>query len=176
MISKIIGRSLTVFKDWEIGTYHIAARAAGGLIIVLMFLTTADVTGRYIFNSPIQGAFDASEVIMVGIVFLGIAYVQLVRGHVKVDIVVSRLHGNGQLLLEIFGFSLGLLVMALIAWQTSLYSWKAFITHDHTMGIVRIPLWPGKSIVALGSGLLCLRLISDIAHNLKRLFHGVSQD
>ena len=38
-----------------------AAGAAGVVLILLMLLTTADVVGRYFFNSPINGVFDLSH-------------------------------------------------------------------------------------------------------------------
>ena len=147
------------------------SRIAAVVILLLMFLTTADVTGRYVFNSPIQGAFDGSEVLMVGVVFLGIAYVQSMKGHVKVEVLTSWMPQKGQLALDTFGYIVGFFVIALILWQSSLYTWKAFVTHDHTMGIVELPLWPGKSLIPIGAGLLCIRLLSDVVSNLSRLFH-----
>ena len=147
------------------------SRIAAGIIMVLMFLTTADVFGRYIFNSPIEGAFEASEVLMVGVVFLGIAYVQSMKGHVKVDVLTSWLPQKGQLALDTFGYIAGFGILVLIVWHSGALAWKAFTTNDQTYGLVQIPLWPGKSLIPIGAGLLCIRLLSDVVSNLSRLFH-----
>ncbi|MFC2001992.1 TRAP transporter small permease subunit [Chloroflexota bacterium] len=145
------------------------SRVAAGIIMVLMFLTTANVFGRYLFKSPIEGAFEASEVLMVGIIFLGIAYVQRLKGHVNVEVFTSWLPQRAQLGLEIFGYLVGFFIMAVIAWHSGAMAWKAFVTHDHTHGLIRIPLWPGKSLIPIGASLLCLRLIANIASNYARI-------
>jgi len=151
------------------------SRIAAGIIMVLMFLTTADVIGRYVFNSPIQGAYDASEVMMVGVVFLGIAYVQSMKGHVKVEVITSWLPQRAQLGLDAFGYLVGFCLMALITWYSAGYAWKAWVTQDHTLGIVEIPFWPGKSLIPFGSGLLCLRLLSDVVTNFARVFQSAAK-
>ena len=60
-------------------------------VFIMMFLTAADVLGRYIFSRPIYGAQDVTELMLVVIVFFGIPYLQFVKGHIKVELLFSRL-------------------------------------------------------------------------------------
>lgn len=145
---------------------------AAGLIMVTMLLTSADVIGRYVFNSPIIGAYGISEVIMVGIVFLGIAYVQSVKGHVQVEVVTSWLSPRAQVTIDTFAYTLALVILALMTWRSGALAWDAFIKGDTSMSLLAFPLWPGKSLVPIGTGLFCLRLISDIVSNINRLRRG----
>lgn len=145
---------------------------ACGIIMVMMFLTTADVAGRYLLNSPIAGAYEVTEAMLAGAVFLGIAFVQSQKAHVRVELVTSFLPGKAQLILNTFGFSVGFFIMAVITWQSGLLAWKAWVVMDHTRGVVEIPLWPGKSSVFFGAGLLCLRFIGDIISNFAHLLTG----
>ncbi|MFC2000926.1 TRAP transporter small permease subunit [Chloroflexota bacterium] len=165
----MLQRTFKAIADGYIAVETGCSRIATVIIMVLMFLTTADVFGRYVLNSPIVGVYEASEVFMVGIVFLGIAYIQRMKGHVSVEIISSWLPQRAQLGLEIFGYLLGFLFMAVIAWQSGALAWKAFVTHDHTHGLIKIPLWPGKSFVPIGASLLCIRLIASIASNYARI-------
>lgn len=166
----MLKRTFKAIANGYLAVETACSRIAAGIIMVLMFLTTADVFGRYVLNSPIEGAFEGSEVLMVGIIFLGIAYVQHMKGHVNVEVATSWLPQRAQLGLETFGYLVGFLIMAVIAWQSGALAWKAFVTHDHTHGLVRIPLWPGKSLIPIGTGLLCLRLIANIANNSIRIW------
>jgi TRAP-type mannitol/chloroaromatic compound transport system permease small subunit len=51
------------------------------IIMFLMFFATAEILGRYLFNSPIPGHVEIVELIMAGVVFFGIAYTGRVVCH-----------------------------------------------------------------------------------------------
>ena len=55
------------------------------LLVVMMLVTTIDVIGRYIFNSPFGGANEIAEFLQALVVYLGIAYTATQKGHVAVD-------------------------------------------------------------------------------------------
>jgi TRAP-type C4-dicarboxylate transport system permease small subunit len=67
---------------------------SAGIISFMMFLTTVDVVLRYIFNSPLPGVYTLCEMLMVGAVYPAVAYVQQIKGHVRVDVLIDRLKGN----------------------------------------------------------------------------------
>ena len=46
--------------------------AAAVLLFGLMGLTTADVIGRYVINSPLRGAFEITELLLLTLVFAGL--------------------------------------------------------------------------------------------------------
>ena len=66
---------------------------SAAIVGFMMCLTTVDVILRYVFNSPIPGVYTLCEMLMVGIVYLAIAYVQQKKGHVRVDVFIDRLEG-----------------------------------------------------------------------------------
>ena len=140
----------------------IACGIAAGIILVMVFPASLDVILRYLFHAPIPQVYDFSEFMIVGAVYLAVAYVQAIKGHEKIEAATSWLPEKGKAALDIFGYLIGVVLFAVITWQSSRLAWEAWITHDHTMGIIHIPTWPAKSMVPIGSGLLCLRLISDV--------------
>ena len=50
------------------------------IIMFLMFFASAEIIGRYIFNSPIPGHVEIVELIMAGVVFFGVAYTERTGG------------------------------------------------------------------------------------------------
>ena len=134
---------------------------AGIIALILMVLITLDVILRFFFNSSIPGSFEIVTLSFIGVVFLGLPYVQSVKGNINIDIFTRKLSTKTQRILDIIGFILGLLVIVLLTWQTGVESWKSFISNDYTMGLVHIPYWPSKFMITLGLSFLTVRLLID---------------
>ena len=142
---------------------------AAGLVFVMIFPTTVDVVLRYVFNAPLPEMFQLTEFMMVGVVYLGIAYVQQLKDHIKIEIATEWMPQKGQDILDLLGHLVGLFIFGLITWQTGRQAWEAWDTQDYTMGIVQFPLWPAKSLLPIGIGLFCLRLFLDLLIGICKL-------
>ena len=59
---------------------------AAAVLMALMLLTCADVAGRYLFNSPIWGAFELTEMMLASLIFGALPLVSLRNEHVTVDL------------------------------------------------------------------------------------------
>jgi TRAP-type transport system small permease protein len=62
---------------------------AGATLFALMLLTTADVTGRYFFNSPILGTVELTQLMLAAVVFLSLPVVCWREEHISVDLLDS---------------------------------------------------------------------------------------
>lgn len=142
------------------------------ILVVMMLLICADVFGRYVIRYPIVGAYEASEFFMSAIVFVALAYTQLHKANVRVDLVYERLPSNLQSAMAIFNTLLALGLFLLITWRSGADVIMAWELNDRTAGLIRLPLWPAKAMVPLGSGLLCLQFIIDIWDRFHELFHS----
>src|SRR5262249_24220173 len=81
-----------VWLDRVLGT------AAAILLFCLMALTTADVVGRYIFNRPIRGAFEITELLLLTLIFAGLPLASRADEHVTLDFIDIVLGNRGRLL------------------------------------------------------------------------------
>jgi TRAP-type C4-dicarboxylate transport system permease small subunit len=142
---------------------------AAGIIMVMVFLTAIDVILRYIFNSPLPGAYELKEFLLVGVVFLGLGYIQSIKGHLSVDVLISRMSPKTQTVFNILSYVICLFTFSIITWQAGYRAWIAFDTGQLREGLVRYPLWPAKLMIPIGTGLLCLRLIRDIIVDFDKL-------
>lgn len=103
---------------------------------------------------------------LVGVVFLSVAYVQSVRGHIKIELLDKALSTKGKAILDVAGDVIGLFIMSLMAWQAGLVAWRAWVEQEYIAGVVPVPSWPAKIAFALGIALLCVRLLLDISRSV----------
>ena len=62
---------------------------AGATLFAMMLLTTADVAGRFFFNSPILGTVELTQLMLAALVFLSLPVVCWREEHVSVDLLDS---------------------------------------------------------------------------------------
>lgn len=142
---------------------------AGLLLLAMMFLGAADVIGRYIFNRPITGAMETSQLLMGGMVFLAWAYTLSKRGHVTVDIIFILYPKRMQAILYFVMMIITLILFSLIFWQSTsmaISDWQA----GKLVRIILIPIAPFKALVSLGALLLCLESIIQIIQTIPMMF------
>src|SRR5262249_10768590 len=72
------------------------------LLSRLMALTTSDVIGGYIFNWPIRGAFEITELLLLTLIFAGLPLASRADEHVTLDFIDMVLSDSGRLLLRRF--------------------------------------------------------------------------
>ncbi len=163
---------------WFVSTIHRATRIVNpitwwvnsegvGILALMMFLTAADVTGRYVFNRPILGSYEISEHMMAILVAFTIAYCAVQRGHVNVDLVISRLPQRTRAILRTFTDLLSLGLFSLIAWQ-SLYQAKVQYFAGTTSPSLFFPVFPFIIITGLGFGLLSLVVLIQFFESLSQ--------
>lgn len=69
---------------------------AGLLLLAMMGLTVVDVVGRYLFAAPVNGAFEATQVMLALTIFAGLPLVTARGEHVQVRIALEPLPARAQ--------------------------------------------------------------------------------
>ncbi len=133
----------------------------GTVILLLVFLATVNVLGRWLFSLPISGYIDWVEQAMPFLAFLGIAYTQREGGHIRMDIVVSHIHGRFLWLLELLSTVLMLVVTLVLIYGSYLHFFRAYALGDSSLDI-NLPTWPAKSVIPVALTTLALRLLLQI--------------
>lgn len=145
----------------------------GGLGMLLsMFLGTADVVGTQMLGRPVPGAREITESTMVLIVFGALAYGQIRRSHIRVELLYTRLPPRGRAALDILADVCGLLFFGLLLWQAINEAQFSIQIEEATDGLIRFPLYPARIILATGTGLLIVRLALDVIVDLGHLIAG----
>ena len=141
-------------------------------MIAAMLVGVADVVGTEFLGRPVLGTLEFTESTMVLVVFGALAYAQERRAHIRVELLYSHVGPRGKSFMEAVTHVVAFVFFALMAWQgyvELLYSWEIM---ESTMGSVRFPLYPARSLLLVGVALLLLRLAIDIVQDIGRLRRG----
>jgi TRAP-type C4-dicarboxylate transport system permease small subunit len=139
--------------------------AGSALLMIIMVLVTIDVVGRYFFNKPLLGGLEISEFLLAGAVLLGMGYTQFLGGNVMAEVVYDRLSAKTQARLRVFHLVVGICIFSLVAWQSGVMAveaWQNKLTSD----VLRIPAWPFRFFVPIGTSLLVLELFIQFMKDL----------
>lgn len=146
----------------------------GGVVLLfsLMIFTFVAVVMRYFFNSPFSGDLEITQMLSVGIVWLGIAWGQVKKSHISVTLFTSRLSPTNQMVFETATLMLLLGVAAVITWQGALNT-LYFVDTNRVSQHYRFMLSPMAAVVASGAFIYFLILLRDFVHNLRHLSNKV---
>jgi len=151
--------------SWAVN--YIGMLALGGM----MFLTAADVVGRYALNSPITGAFEVTQMLMVLVAFLCTAQTQVRKAHVGVDFFVNHAPKEGQAILHSITSLLAVFLFPVVSWQ-SFVKGMQFAEQGLTDSTLQVPQAPFMYVIGVGTAILSLVLIgnylANISETLKR--------
>lgn len=137
-------------------------------LFAMMGLTVVDVVGRYVFNSPILGAFEITSFLVSILVFSFLGFAQAQKSHVTVDILVTTFSGRAQSIVKLFNYGVGLFMMILISWKGFEKAIEAMETGDSPMNL-SVPIYPFVFFMAFGCGIMCIEFLRDILRTIIKL-------
>jgi len=122
----------------------------GVVILLLVFLASTNVLGRWLFDLPVDGYVDWVEQAMAFFSFLGIAYTQRMGGHIRMDMLVGHLKGRLLWFSELVSVVLMFLVTLVLIYGSYLHFYRAYDIGDSSLDI-DLPTWPAKLVVPAAS-------------------------
>lgn len=155
----------------SVGVIVTRVATAGGvlaeaLVFLMMLGITADIVARYVFSRPIPGQVEASTLALVVILYFGLAYTQTRRGHVRVELFVSRVSGAKRELLEALALAVSFVPTSLMCTATAKEAYTSVLGREFVSGVISFPLWPGRCAVAIGLALLGITLATQCGEHL----------
>jgi TRAP-type C4-dicarboxylate transport system permease small subunit len=135
-------------------------------LLLMAFLTTIDVIGRYVFLSPIMGNSEIQEVMMVIVIFLGAGYATLKARHANADIIVARLSKKSQAVLGSVTWFLCAVIFGLISWQITKWGWGEIISPTRVSMLLLIKQGPFILVAAFGCIAICLGSLVNFFHSI----------
>lgn len=142
------------------------AAVAAVSLAALMFLTTANVVGRYILKRPIFGAFEISEILLLVTIAFGFAYVGLKKSNIHIDVVTNHLPSKVNAILRVVLDPIVLISFILLGWEGFARS-KQLFSEGQLFSTISWPEWPFQMILGIGYLTLCLVLLRDLLVNYK---------
>ena len=74
-------------QAWKRRVEALLGVAASIILLAMMMLTTVDVVARYVFNRPLRGAFEITELLLLVLIFAGLPLVSFTNEHAVMDFI-----------------------------------------------------------------------------------------
>jgi TRAP-type C4-dicarboxylate transport system permease small subunit len=139
-------------RPWRRRADAVLAVAASTILMALMLLTFVDVLARYLFNRPLAGAFEVTELLLLVLIFAGLPLVSSADEHVTMDF-IDRLLDRATTRRLQHGVHLASgAIMLLLAWLAWLKADRIWAYRDAT-DVLRIVYGPFVYFMAVMIGL-----------------------
>jgi TRAP-type C4-dicarboxylate transport system permease small subunit len=139
-------------QGWTRHAEAVLGVAASAILFAMMLLTFVDVVARYVFNRPVRGAFEVTELMLLVLIFAGLPLVSYADEHVTMDF-IDRLVGRGaRARLERGVHVVTTAIMLLLAWLVWLKADRIWGYRDAT-DVLRIVYGPFVYFMAVMIGL-----------------------
>lgn len=139
-----------------------ALETSSWIALVLTVLTTIDVALRYTFAGALPGTLEVSQVLLVILVFLSLAQVQRNKEHITIDFLFNRAPSRIKVYWEIVTYLLSLGFFLMLFWESIAFLRESLAIMEYFGAAIRVPIFPGKAAIVIGSGLAIIELIRDI--------------
>jgi TRAP-type C4-dicarboxylate transport system permease small subunit len=138
-----------------------------GVLVLMMFLTAMDVLLRYFLNSPISGALELTQYMMLIVVVSGLALCTVEKSHVRVEVIVERLPRKIRTVLYCITSLLSLGLFSLMTRQAVIYA--GFLRDGKLISpVLFIPAFPFAILLALGTAVFCLAIFAEFIYFLSK--------
>lgn len=129
------------------------------LLIGLTFIVGADITLRYLFNKPLGWVKEVSEYTLVGLGFLVAAWILKDDGHVKMDLLLSKVSPRTQTMLNIITSAFSTIIVLIVTWFTLRVIVDFYKTKLVAPTVLEPPKWILLTPIFVGSLLLGMQFI-----------------
>ncbi len=128
------------------------------MLVVMAFLMTISALMRYLFNNPIDFADEVSGLMLLGITFLGLSYVEKDNAHIRIELLADRFRPGVRAVLakinwviEVF-WTIIILICAILAFL------DFYDTQMRSMSTEWL-IYPFTSVMILGTVMLLFELV-----------------
>lgn len=140
------------------------------LVIPLVLVVAYEVVMRYAFNAPTVWVFEATTLIYGTHYMLGIAYTYKHNGHVAIDVFEVRLPEKPRTILRLIAsLILFLPTVGMLSIWSVIYAGDSWRNWEHASTSWAPPLYPFKTLMAIGFILLLLQGVAKLIQDFRSL-------
>jgi len=143
---------------WERRVDAVLGIAASALLSCLMLVTFVDVVARYLFNRPIRGAFEVTELLLLVLIFAGLPLVSHADEHVTMDFIDRMLPARAVPVLIRVVHAFVAAVFFFLTWQVLIKAGR-ISGYGDTTDVLRILVGP---FVYFMAAMICLTALVHV--------------
>jgi TRAP-type C4-dicarboxylate transport system permease small subunit len=151
--------------NWERRVDAVLGIASSVILFLMMLLTFVDVVARYLFNFPLRGGFEITELMLLVLIFAGLPLVSHADEHVTMDFIDRLLPEAGRRLLVRAVHALCAAVMFFLTWQVWIKA-RTIAGYGDTTDVLKITVGPFVYFMA------AMILLTGLVHLFKVFVPG----
>lgn len=144
-------------------TNAVGTIALGAMVLI----TVADVLLRLFLGRPIRGTLEITEFLMVIAVFFAMGYTGMLKGHIAIQILPSRLPERARAVLDSIADLISIGFCCLIMWQGVAQAAISRLRNDIS-GVISIPISPFYYVLVFGVALMGLVFLANLLDSMGR--------
>lgn len=121
---------------------------AAALILMMVAVTVVDVVGRYVFEAPLPGAFELTQILLADLVIAALPITTLKGSHVEVDLLSHMWSEATDRRAAWFGAAVTATVFFVLSWTVGTHGLSLMhegaVTND-----LALPIWPAAALGVL---------------------------
>ena len=144
------------------------AYISSSLFVALVCLIMTEILGRSLFDYSTMLADEYSGYFYLGAVFFGLAYTFNEGGHIRINLVTSRLSQNKQRFIDILAGVLATSILSYALYYSFLFTEDSKEMEMLSEAVSETPLWLTQIPMVLGMSLF---VFAAFVYTLKRIFN-----
>jgi len=142
--------------------------AASAILMCMMLLTFVDVVARYLFNFPLRGGFEVTELMLLVLIFAGLPLVSHADEHVTMDFIDRMLPPPAVKVVVRAAHALCAAVMFFLTWQVCVKAAR-ISGYGDTTDVLKILVGPFVYFMA------AMILLTGLVHFYKMFVPGAAR-
>jgi TRAP-type transport system small permease protein len=156
-------------SDRRTGLERFSDRAVlltGLCVLAMTLMVSYDVLMRYFLDDPQLFVDDLTSFLLVAVIFLGAGPVFYKGGHIRIDLLTSRLKTKTQRWMRVITLSIGIVLLGIVIYETMVSTVAAFQT-GRVSAVMNYPLWTGMIFIPLGLTLMVFFMVVELVKAMK---------
>ncbi len=164
---------MTVLRQIIVGLCNALMFIGATAMLMMMLQICMDAALRTLANSSFPGTLEiVSFYYMVSVVFLPLAYIQLHRGHVMIELFTTGLSSRATSVLDGVVYTFAAFAMAYFALAAFNKAIAMTQLGEFVLGVILVLTWPARWFVVAGTGLMsivyAMSAVEEFAHAFGR--------
>ena len=135
-------------KRFDVVLQRALGMTSAVVLFAMMLVTALDVAGRYLFNKPIGGGFELTEILLAALIYCGLPLVSARREHIVIDTfdpLFSRAVKRG---LDMVAEVVCAVALAGVGWLIFLRA-NRVLEYGDTTSVLKLPIAPVVYLMAV---------------------------
>lgn len=133
------------------------------LVLAAVLISAGNAILRKAFNFGSNASLEIQWYLFAAIFMLGVGYVMLKNGHVRIDFISSRLSKRSNAIIDAIGIVVFTIPLALIMINLSWpYAWRSLVSGEMSQNAGGLIRWPVMMLIPVGFGILLAQSLSEL--------------